>query len=357
MRIALDAMGGDLAPGAAVQGALLYHKREEHPHDIVLVGQEDRLGELLTGLHDAESIEIVHAPETVAMDEAGPIAIGKKKDSSLSVAMRFLAEGKVDAVVSAGNSGATVAAAKHFVGVIPGFRRPALVVPIPTIEGEVLLTDAGAYLEANAFQLAQLAALAHAYLKTTTQNDEPRLGLLNIGNEPLKGTQGIRKAYVLLDRSPLNFVGNIEPGDVLKDRVDAVICSGLLGNVFLKLFESLCENLLTFCIDRIRCHDMERNQSLDAELNRLRERHYYQRVGGAPLLGICKTVVIAHGCSDSSAIANAILGASRLAASNVSERMSCELMNDPSLKDLRHRCAQGMLERWKSKWGFSAKQD
>jgi glycerol-3-phosphate acyltransferase PlsX len=356
MRIALDAMGGNYAPRAMIEGALLYCRGGQCSAHLVLIGHETQLQEILSHGEGIYDVEIVHAPETIGMGEAGPIAIRKKRDASLSVAMRSLAEREVDAVVSAGNSGAIVATAKHFVGLVPGLRRPALLVPIPAPQGQVFLVDAGAHVEANAFQLAQWAVLVHIYLKVTGKAQQPRLGLLNIGQEPIKGTRVIQRAFSLLNRSPLNFVGNVEPRDLLTGKADAVVCDGFTGNIFLKLFESLSENLLAFWKGRIQEHAPSLDQELLEDFDHLQRTYYYQQVGGVPLLGIRKTVVVAHGCSDASAISNAIRVTSNLVEMEIFERMSDELTKDPTLKDLKHHHAQGMLGHWKSKWGSRQKK-
>ena len=244
MIIAIDAMGGDHAPEATVEGSLL--AAPHCPARLLLIGNETQLRKILDEKEEAPSIGLVHAPEVIGMGEAGPMAIRKKRDASMSVAMRLLAEGGADAVVSAGNTAAIVATARHFVDLVPGLRYSAMAVPLPSSEGRVLLLDAGAHTQANAYQLAQSAALAHVYLKVTEGLESPRIGLLNIGQEPVKGRKVTQRAYALLERCDLAFSGNVEPQDLLSGGVDAAICDGFVGNTLLKMYEGLSETLLRF---------------------------------------------------------------------------------------------------------------
>lgn len=350
MRIAIDAMGGDDAPRALIEGSVSVCRDGTYSGELVLIGHETRLREALDSLEKTFPIEIVHAPDIIGMGEAGPLAIRKKRDASLSTAMRLLAEDKVDAVVSAGNSGATVATARHFVGLIPGLRRPALAVPIPTPYGEVLLADVGANAEATAIQLAQSAILAHAYLKVTGGFHRPRVGLLNIGEEPIKGTEVIRRAFTLLERSSLHFVGNIEPRDVFANKTNAVICDGFTGNIFLKLFETLSENFFEFWKAGIEENVTDPEKRTVEKFSRLQKNYCYRRVGGAPLLGVRKTVVAAHGRSDASAVSNAIHLAARFVEAGTFGRISEELEQDSLLAELKLYHPQRILDHWKNNW-------
>ena len=357
MRIAVDAMGGDHAPEAPVQGALL--ALPQGSAELLLIGDEKRLQPLLGDLGEAPSVRVVHAPEVIGMGEAGPAAVRRKRGASLTVAMRLLAEGEADAVVSAGNSAAVVAMAKHFVGLIPGLRRPAMAVPIPTRDGKVLLTDAGAQAEANTIHLAQSAALAHVFLKVTQDLEHPRVGLLNIGQEPSKGMKVIQRAFALLERSNLHFIGNVEPQDLFAGRTDAAICDGFVGNIVLKMVEGLMETLTQFLEAQVHDpdHDQRTRSRFDEVLQRFRVSYDYQNIGGAPLLGVRKTVVVAHGRSRPGAIANAVLLAGHLARDRVYEQIAAELEKDNVLAEFKHLNTALMLEQLRSKWGFSQRQD
>jgi phosphate acyltransferase len=354
MRIAVDAMGGDHAPEAPVQGSLL--AMPQCPAELLLIGNEKQLPEILGRSTDTSSIRVVHASEVIGMGEAGPVAIRKKRGASLSVAMRLLAEGEVDAVVSAGNSAAIVAMAKHVVGLIPGLRRPAMAVPLPTPHGKVLLIDAGAQAEANTIHLAHSAALANVYLKVTQGLEHPRIGLLNIGQEPSKGIRVIRRAFALLERSSLRFIGNVEPQDLFTNRTDAAVCDGFVGNLLLKMYEGLIETLSQFLEANVDDRERSASEGLRQLLQRFQGSFDYQNVGGAALLGVRKTVVVAHGRSRAKAIASAILLASQLAGDRVCERISTELEKDGVLINLKHDNTALMLEQLRSKWGFTQKQ-
>lgn len=296
MRIAIDAMGGDHAPEAVVEGALL--ARSHCSADLVLVGNERMIVEALGSLAADPVPEIVNATQAIGMEESGPLAIRKKRDSSLNVAMRMLAEGEVDAVVSAGNTSAVVASAKHFVGLFPGLRRPALAVSFPVRDGNPVLLDAGAHAQAGTVHLAQSAALAHIYLKVTRGLSNPRVGLLNIGAEPGKGTWAVQRAFSMLKRSALNFVGNLEPGDIFAGRADAVISEGFVGNIVLKTYEGLSDSLLAALEDNAGEAGREISRELSGILQSFQEKYDYRGVGGAPLLGVKKPVVVAHGGSE-----------------------------------------------------------
>jgi glycerol-3-phosphate acyltransferase PlsX len=352
MKIAVDAMGGDHAPEALVEGVLL--AMPQCPARLVVIGDDGRLQALL-GPETASSIDIVHAPETIGMGVAGPMAIRRKREASLSVAMRFLAEGSVDAVVSAGNSSAIVATARHFVGMLPGLRRPSLAAPLPTPFGKVLLLDVGAHAEATGIHLAQSAALASAYLKVTDGLSNPRIGLLNIGQEPIKGTRVVRRASALLKRSPLHFIGNVEPQDLLGDRTDIAVCDGFVGNVALKLYEGLSETLLQFFEAQLEGHEEGVGKELRRTCDRFRETHDYRNVGGAPLLGIRKPVIVSHGSSRGPAISSAIHMAIQIAGDQIYERMGEELEKDSVLAELKLHNAMLMLDSFKGKWGFTQK--
>lgn len=354
MRIAVDAMGGDHAPEAPVLGAL--QAAPQTSAELLLIGQEKRLREFLGDSAEASAIRIIHASEVIEMGEAGPVALRKKRGASLSVAMRLLADGEADAAVSAGNSAALVATAKHLVGLIPGLRRPALAVPLPTPGGRVLLIDAGAQTEANTVHLTQSAALANTYLKVTQGLDHPRVGLLNIGQEPEKGKRVIQRAFTLLERSPLNFIGNVEPQELFVGRTDAVVCDGFVGNILLKMYEGLMDTLLpclaTASDDGEPCGHGVRWGEI---LRRFQACHDYRTVGGAPLLGVRKPVVAAHGRSHAEAVSNAILLAARLVDERIYERLAAELEQAEVLAALKHQHTTLMLEQFRSKWGFAPK--
>jgi glycerol-3-phosphate acyltransferase PlsX len=230
-----------------------------------------------------------------------------------------------------------------------------MAVLIPTRNGRVLLLDVGAHAEADTVQLAQSAALAHAYLKVVAGLNRPRVGLLNIGRELTKGLDVIRRAFTLLERSNLNFVGNVEPEDIFAGRTDAVICDGFTGNILLKTCEGISEALLGSLEAGFSELDERSREFFRKTLHRSRLDYHYERIGGAPLLGARKTVVVAHGRSSPSAIANAIGLTCRLAQAGIFERVAAELEQNSILTDLKHSGGALMLENLKNKWGFTQK--
>lgn len=353
MKIAIDAMGGDNAPKAVVEGALL--AQSHCAANIVLVGNEEAIREALGSSSAGVAPEVVHAPQELAMDESGPLAIRRKRDSSINVAMRMLAEGEVDAVVSAGNTSGIVASSRHYVGLFPGLRRPALAVSFPTRDGKPVMLDAGAHPQADAVHLAQSAVLAHIYLKVTMGISKPRIGLLNIGRESCKGTRAVQRAFALIKRSALNFIGNIEPNDLFADLTDAVICEGFVGNIVLKTYEGLSEGILGSLNRQVR-ESAGRGDEPGSILESFQHRYNYQYVGGAPLLGVRKPVVVAHGRSEKTAISNAIRITYRMAEESICAKMTDELEQDSALADLKYANALLILDGLKKKWGFSSQR-
>ncbi len=353
MRIAIDAMGGDHAPGPVVEGTLL--ARSMCPADLVLVGNEPVVRQALGG-GSGPVPEVVHAPLAISMEEFGPVAIRKKREASLNVAMRMLAESEVDAVVSAGNTSAIVAAAKHFVGLLPGLRRPALAVPFPTRDGRPVLLDAGAHTHSGALHLAQSAALAHIYLKVSRGIDRPAICLLNIGREPAKGTRTVQRAFALIKRSGLNFIGNLEPNDLFDGQADAVICDGFVGNIVMKMYEGFSKGLISALGAKLEQSGANSRAEWKAIFESLQETYDYQHVGGAPLLGVKKPVVVAHGRSENRAITSAIQLACRIAQEETCRKMAeFKFEQDSSLADFKYFNALVILENLKEKWGFTPK--
>ncbi|MCE5334998.1 MAG: phosphate acyltransferase PlsX [Desulfobacteraceae bacterium] len=353
MKIAIDAMGGDNAPEAVVDGTLL--AQSHCSADLVLIGNEPVISGLIARGGAGPPPEVVHAAQAIEMEESGPVAIRKKRDASINIAMRMLAEGEVDAVVSAGNTSAIVASAKHHVELLPGLRRPALVVPLPTGGTPPVLLDAGAHAQAETVHLAQSAALAHIYLRVTRGTARPRIGLLNIGSEPGKGTKAVQRAFVLIKRSGLNFVGNIEPNEIFQDVIDGVVCEGFVGNIILKMSEGLAAAFVRAIGEEVGRNKTGCAGELDRVYDNFKKAFHYKHVGGAPLVGVKKTVIVAHGRSGATAISNAILLAERTVSDEVFRKMGEELEHDSSLADFRYFYASHILENLRKKWGFAPK--
>jgi phosphate acyltransferase len=320
VHIALDAMGGDYGPEKLIAGALLTTQQENI--QISLVGDEKLLQSHLEKIDPdsaaAENLKIVHASEVVGMDEYPVDAIRRKKDSSIMVAFELARQGLADGVVSAGNSGASLAAALRKLGRIKNVSRPGIASRFPTLKQPVILMDIGANVDCRPLHLFQFGAMASA-LARMNGIDKPRVGLLSIGEETGKGNTLVKETYELLKESSLNFIGNVEGRDVYRGDVDVIICDGFVGNISLKISEGLAEAILYMLKEEIQ-------RSMIAKIGyylarpafkKFKKRVDYAEYGGAPLLGINGTGIICHGKSSPQAIKNALLEAVKMVRNNV----------------------------------------
>jgi len=326
--IAVDAMGGDLAPKSEVEGAI----RAAASLDvrIILVGQEEALKRELSNHPTASSlpIEVRNATEVVTMDDSAAKAFRAKKDSSIRVACRLQRDGEADGVVSAGNTGACMATAKMVQGMIRGVDRPALASAFPTLKGKpVVVVDVGANVDSSPEMLAQFAVMGEIYSRIIFRNLNPRVGLLSIGEEENKGNDLTRQATPLLKLLPINFIGNVEGRDIYSGIVDVVVCDGFIGNVALKVSEGLVDMIagmlkesLAATVTRKIGYVLSRAAYRD-----FRKRVDYSEYGGAPLLGVKGVTIICHGRSNGNAIKNAIRVATEFAKSRIDERIASEL--------------------------------
>ena len=316
-RVALDAMGGDLAPQATVAGAV------EAARDgvaVALVGVEEQLrAELARAGGEHPNVEIVHAPGVVAMGDHDAREALRRRDTSIFVGLELLRDGAADAFISAGNTGAVLAVSLVRLGRLPGVERPAIGVIIPTPQGPLLLLDAGANAEARPAHLVQWARLGDSYMRTTRGLAEPRVGLLNIGEEATKGSQVTVEAHALLAASGLNFAGNVEGRDLPALVADVVVTDGFTGNVVLKLAEGLSAMMFEELRDAASTSLRARlgGLLLRPAARRMRDRLDYRIYGSAPLLGVEGPVFIAHGPSDARAIGNAIRTAAEAASAGM----------------------------------------
>jgi glycerol-3-phosphate acyltransferase PlsX len=315
IRVAVDAMGGDQAPGEIVAGALAAASAEVQP---VLFGRRDEVSPLAGGL------QVVHAPEVVAMDEKPSDAARDKRNSSMFAACRAVAEGEAEAVVSAGNTGAMLAAGLLELRRLPDVHRPAIAVVLPALRGPSVLIDSGANAEARPEHLLQFAHMGTVFAEEILELSQPEVALLSIGEEPEKGTRLVREAHRLLAESGLRFRGNVESRDLLAHAADVVVCDGFTGNVALKLMEGTIKTTFRALREEIAA-------SLPAKVGGLlirpaargvRRRLDPDTYGGAYLLGLRGLVVIAHGNSSRTAIANAITLGARGARGRVVERVA-----------------------------------
>lgn len=326
MRIIIDAMGGDNAPKAPVLGGLQAHK--EYGVDITLVGRgEDILSVLKENGVDRlpEGVEIAHASEVVEICDNPANAFREKKDSSLTVGLTMLKNGEGDAFVSAGSTGAILSAATLLVKRIRGIRRAALAPVIPTGNGGAVLIDCGANAECSPEYLLQFAYMGAYYAETVLKRPEPRVGLLNIGAEPSKGTDLQRETYVRLEQAAkegrINFVGNVEAREAVEGAVDVIVSDGYSGNIFLKTIEGSAKFLMKQIKGIFMKNLLTKIAALivKGEVGKLKKMMSADEVGGTALLGISKTVIKAHGSSGDYAIKNAVRQAMQMAKSGIVE--------------------------------------
>ncbi len=309
--IALDAMGGDGAPRVNVEGALA--ARDELGLDVLLVGDEAVLEK---ELHAAArgALDILPAPDAVAMHEEGALAVKNREGASVVVAAKAVRDDRAQAMVSAGNTGAAMAAAFFIWGRIKGVKRPALAVLLPPLRSPTLLLDAGANSDCRPEHLRQFALLGSAYASLRFGLAEPRVGLLNTGSESSKGNELAREAFTLLAREPaIDFAGNLEGRELAGGAAEVVVTDGFTGNVTLKVIEGVASMLTARLMDSLREEDLPALRSLGQELD-------YRAVGGAPLLGVRGVCVVAHGSSDALAVKNSIRAAAEAAGMGLAEK-------------------------------------
>ncbi|MGD1049110.1 MAG: phosphate acyltransferase PlsX [Candidatus Krumholzibacteriaceae bacterium] len=324
MKIALDAMGGDRAPVGIVDGAYEAVREASGRFEIVLVGKRDVLERYIDGARlEAPGVEIVDAPEVVEMSESPATAIRRKRASSIGVAMNLHREGKVAAVVSAGNTGAVVASSLLTIGRLPGIERPAIAIYMPTRNGGTILLDGGANSDCDPRNLLQFAIMGSLYAETFLNKERPRVALLSIGEERSKGNELTRGAYELLEKSGLNFAGNVEGRDFFAGKADVIVTDGFVGNVVLKFTESVFYYISDLIRDETRRHALAKIGALFMRpvFRGMKRTLDYAEYGGMPLLGVNGVVIIGHGKSSSRAIKNAILAAERFATGGVNERI------------------------------------
>ncbi|MEO5360162.1 MAG: phosphate acyltransferase PlsX [Nitrospirota bacterium] len=342
MKIALDAMGGDNAPGVTVEGALLA-VAEYDDISVELIGDSDVLLKRLKAVkrYDEKRITVKHASEVVDMDEATSQALRKKKDSSIRVAVDMVKKGEAAAVVSAGHSGVAMATALTVLKKAPGVDRPAIAVLMPTVKGRFLLIDAGANVDCKPDNLLQFALMGSAYFKAVYGIEEPKVSLMSIGEEDTKGNELTKEVFKLLKTANINFTGNIEGKDVFTGLADVVVCDGFIGNTILKVSEGLAEAIMKMLKAEItgRFASKLGYLMMKPAIKGFKRRTDYDESGGAPLLGINGTCIICHGRSTSKAIKNALKVANQLATVNINKIISDEIAM--SHKHMREQLAEG----------------
>lgn len=306
-------MGGDHAPALALEGAVAAVREAAGDVQIALVGPESRLQEALAGL-DVEGLplQIVDAPEVIGMDESPAVAVKQKRRSSIHVGLGAHKQGLVDAFVSAGNTGAVMAASLFILGRLPGVARPSIFGYFPTPKSFSITLDVGANVDCKPEHLVQFAKMGAIYAERVLKREQPVVGLLNVGEEPGKGNDAVKAAFGLLQEDEsLNFIGNIEGRDVLLQAADVIVCDGFVGNILLKFGESLTTALRQMIVDEMAALGLSPDEQrlMGRVMANVQKRFNYEEYGGVPLLGVDGNVMIGHGGSTARAFKQMILSA------------------------------------------------
>ncbi len=318
MKLVVDAMGGDHAPKAIVAGVI--DAVREFDVTVALVGPQAEIEKELNA-HDypKEKIEIMHAPEVVGMNEPAATSIRKKRNSSISIGVNSLRTPEYKAFISAGNTGAVVAAATFNLGMIKGIDRPAIGLVIPTLKKFAFLIDVGAHTDPKPEYLLQSALMASVYVKEVLDVENPSVGLLNIGEESCKGTDFVKEMHRTMAERLSNFIGNIEANEIFSGKCDCIICDGFVGNIVIKVSQSLMESASALIKREVKKSPLAMFGAMlmKSRLDHIKRYADYSEYGGAPLLGVNGIVMISHGRSGPKAIKNAIRAAQREVEHNI----------------------------------------
>jgi len=323
MRIAIDAMGGDRAPGEIIAGALEAREVLGSDDELVLIGDEQIIETHLRKLKaGADTFRVFHAPDVIGMDESPVEAIRRKPKSSIAIMARAASHRQVDAVLSAGNTGACVAGCQLRMRNLKGVLRPGIAVAIPTLHGPVTICDVGANIACKPINLYQYAVMSSIYAQEILGIKNPRVGLMNIGEEDAKGNDLTKKTRELLKSDPkLNYIGNLEGGDIFEGTCDVVVCEGFLGNVILKTAESLADMIFTAISTEMKKQNILMALWFKKISKSVLKKYDYHEYGGAVLLGVNGISIICHGSSKPRTIKNAILNCKKLADQRVNEQI------------------------------------
>jgi glycerol-3-phosphate acyltransferase PlsX len=355
-KIAVDAMGGDRAPGVVVEGAILAN--QELGVDIVLVGEKEVVEQELAR-HDSRRLEIVPASETVTMLESPSSAL-KKKNSSIKIAFDMMKRGEVQAVVSAGNSGAMMATGMFVMGRLPQVARPAILIVVPNVSKGTVIVDAGANVDCKPHHLAQFALMGLVYAERALAIPNPRVGVLSNGEEEGKGNELTRAARELISKLPLNYIGYVEGRDIFNGKVDVIVCDGFTGNIALKSMEGVAS-----FAGQVLKEAFQKNlpSRLGYLMSRKSLREAYRRLdyaeyGGAPLIGLDGVAIVAHGGSDARAVKNAIRAARDAVEQDVNRHITDVLSGGESADgDDKDGLPGKLWRRLKSTMSLSDKSD
>ncbi|MBI2620049.1 MAG: phosphate acyltransferase PlsX [Ignavibacteriales bacterium] len=332
LRIVVDAMGGDFAPAHEISGTLQALQETNGGFEAILVGKEEEIREHLRkqGV-GGQSYSVVNASEVITMEDSPTAALKQKKDSSLAVGMRLHQEGKADAFVSAGNTGAVLSASTLILGRVKGVGRPTIGAFFPSEQGVFLLLDAGTNVDCRAQHLYEFAVMGSVYVKEIMKYEHPTVALLNVGEEKKKGTEIVQETYRMLETSALNFIGNVEGRDLLAGKANVVVCDGFVGNVLLKFGESV-PSFLKSRLKRYAKTGFLRRLLVGLMRNPLRaslKDMDYEEYGGVPVLGVNGVSIIGHGSSSPKAIKNMILKALEVAKSRINRKIEEALAQSP----------------------------
>ncbi|MBN1973443.1 MAG: phosphate acyltransferase PlsX [Sedimentisphaerales bacterium] len=323
MRIAIDAMGGDEAPKEIIAGALESIEKLADDDKIILVGPEDQITPLLPSkIIEKGKVSVVHAPDVIGMADSPVDSLRKKPKSSIAILAKLGKKDEADAVISAGNTGACVAAFQMRMRNLPGVVRPGITVVFPTPGGPVTICDVGANIACKPIHLYQYGVMASIYSKNLLNINNPRVGIMSIGEEDAKGNENVKKTRDMIKADKkMNFIGNVEGRDIFKGICDVIICEGFVGNVMLKLTEGLVDGLFR----AIKHELMEEKISLALKFKpvmmRIYQKYDYNEYGGALLLGIDGTAIICHGASKSKTIKNAIMASKRYYSEKINDKI------------------------------------
>jgi glycerol-3-phosphate acyltransferase PlsX len=352
MKVAIDAMGGDHAPEAIVEGAVLAAK-ELDLDEVILVGDQVLVERELTKHHHRKGapVTIVHTSQAVQMHESPSRVLRTKRDSSMSVAMDLMKDGKCDAVVTAGNSGAAMAISMLKLRKLEGVERPALATIHPTLNGVSILIDAGGNVDCKPIHLVQFAIMGEIYARFILDKDRPQVGLLSNGREDSKGNELTKRVHAILKKSRLNYIGNVEGRDISSGTADVVVCDGFVGNVALKSNEGIADSFIAMIRAATR-------KSLWARIGyflmrqaqeSIKRRIDYSEYGGVPLLGINGTCFICHGRSSPKAIKNAVRAAREYVLRDINRLLTEALRESQDLKRFGMETNSRVLSQFKEK--------
>ena len=319
MKIVVDAMGGDHAPEAAVEGAVMAAR--EYETEIILTGLSDKIHAVLDRLDPDHNLPIlvVHADEVVEMHDSPGKVLRSKRKSSMKIGLDLVKDGTASAFLSAGNTGAVLAYSTVILRPLNGVDRPAIAIQLPTLKGNAILLDAGANVDCKTSQLFQFGIMGHVFAEHILGKKNPRVGLLSIGEEDGKGNEIVKEAFQMLKASHINFIGNVEGKEVYRGNADVIVCDGFTGNVALKISESLAEMIGTNLKRMFQSNWLSKlgYLLLKPQLDEFKKKVDYSETGGAPLLGVNGVVIIAHGSSSAKAMKNAINRARELSEKNI----------------------------------------